>query len=139
MLDKDIQEVPTIVLEDVSKIYRNETKALNNVNIRIDKGEFVFVVGTSGSGKSTFIKLLLKEIEPTSGKVFVNGRDLTRLRRNQVPTLRRGIGVVFQDFRLLKDRTVFENVAFAQRIIGASKHEINRRVPEVLATVGLSE
>lgn len=139
MLDKDIQEVPTIVLEDVSKIYRNETKALNNVNIRIDKGEFVFVVGTSGSGKSTFIKLLLKEIEPTSGKVFVNGRDLTRLRRNQVPTLRRGIGVVFQDFRLLKDRTVFENVAFAQRIIGASKQEINRRVPEVLATVGLSE
>jgi len=139
MLEKDVREVPTIVLENVSKIYKNDTKALDNINIRINKGEFVFVVGTSGSGKSTFIKLLLKELDPTSGKVFVNGRDLTRLRRNQVPTLRRGIGVVFQDFRLLKDRTVFENVAFAQRIIGASKHEINRRVPEILATVGLSE
>ena len=101
--------------------------------------EFVFVVGASGSGKSTFIKLIMKEIEPTGGKVFVNGRDLVRLRRKQVPILRRSIGVVFQDFRLLKDRTVFENVAFAQRIIGATKHDIRKRVPEVLALVGLSE
>lgn len=138
-MDIGTKEVPPIVLESVSKTYKNDVLALNDVNIRIDKGEFVFVVGTSGSGKSTFIKLLLKEIEPTHGKVFVNGRDLVRLRRKQVPILRRSIGVVFQDFRLLKDRTVFENVAFAQRIIGATKHDINRRVPEVLALVGLSE
>ncbi|SET47314.1 cell division ATP-binding protein FtsE [[Clostridium] polysaccharolyticum] len=138
-MDLETKEIPPIVLEGVSKIYRSDVLALNDVSIRIDKGEFVFVVGTSGSGKSTFIKLVMKEIEPTKGKVFVNGRDLVRLRRKQVPILRRGIGVVFQDFRLLKDRTVFENVAFAQRIIGAAKHEINKRVPEVLALVGLSE
>lgn len=138
-MDIGTKEVPPIVLEGVTKTYKSDVLALNEVNIRIDKGEFVFVVGTSGSGKSTFIKLLMKEIEPTKGKVFVNGRDLVRLRRKQVPILRRSIGVVFQDFRLLKDRTVFENVAFAQRIIGATKHEINRRVPEVLALVGLSE
>lgn len=138
-MDIETKEVPPIVLEGISKTYRNDVLALNDINIRIDKGEFVFVVGASGSGKSTFIKLILKEIEPTAGKVFVNGRDLLRLRRKQVPMLRRGIGVVFQDFRLLKDRTVFENVAFAQRIIGATKHEINKRVPEVLALVGLSD
>lgn len=138
-MDIGTKEVPPIVLEGVSKTYRNDVLALNDINIRIEKGEFVFVVGASGSGKSTFIKLIMKELEPTTGKVFVNGRDLLRLRRKQVPVLRRSIGVVFQDFRLLKDRTVFENVAFAQRIIGATKHEINQRVPEVLALVGLSE
>ena len=138
-MDIETKEVPPIVLEGISKTYRNDVLALNDINIRIEKGEFVFVVGASGSGKSTFIKLILKEIEPTAGKVFVNGRDLLRLRRKQVPMLRRGIGVVFQDFRLLKDRTVFENVAFAQRIIGTMKHEINKRVPEVLALVGLSD
>lgn len=138
-MDIGTKEVPPIVLEGVSKTYRNDILALNDINIRIEKGEFVFVVGASGSGKSTFIKLIMKELEPTTGKVFVNGRDLLRLRRKQVPVLRRSIGVVFQDFRLLKDRTVFENVAFAQRIIGATKHEINKRVPEVLALVGLSE
>lgn len=138
-MDVETKEVPPIVLEGISKTYRNDVLALNDINVRIEKGEFVFVVGASGSGKSTFIKLILKEIEPTTGKVFVNGRDLLRLRRKQVPMLRRGIGVVFQDFRLLKDRTVFENVAFAQRIIGAAKHDMNKRVPEVLALVGLSE
>lgn len=138
-MDIGTKEVPPIVLEGISKTYRNDVVALNNINIRIAKGEFVFVVGASGSGKSTFIKLILKEIEPTAGKVFVNGRDLVRLRRKQVPMLRRGIGVVFQDFRLLKDRTVFDNVAFAMRIVGATKHEINKRVPEVLALVGLTE
>ncbi len=138
-MDIGTKEIPPIVLEGVSKTYRSDVVALNDVNIRIEKGEFVFIVGTSGSGKSTFIKLVMKEIEPSRGKVFVNGRDLTRLRRKQVPILRRSIGVVFQDFRLLKDRTVFENVAFAQRIIGATKHDINKRVPEVLALVGLSE
>lgn len=138
-MDIETKEIPPIVLEGVSKTYRSDVLALNDINIRIEKGEFVFVVGASGSGKSTFIKLIMKEIEPTEGKVFVNGRDLVRLRRKQVPILRRSIGVVFQDFRLLKDRTVFENVAFAQRIIGATKHEIRKRVPEVLALVGLSE
>nr|WP_297932391.1 cell division ATP-binding protein FtsE [uncultured Lachnoclostridium sp.] len=135
----ETKEIPPIVLEGVSKTYRSDVLALNDIDVRIEKGEFVFVVGASGSGKSTFIKLIMKEIEPTKGKVFVNGRDLLRLRRKQIPILRRSIGVVFQDFRLLKDRTVFENVAFAQRIIGASKHDIKKRVPEVLALVGLSE
>ncbi len=139
MIEKGTKEIPPIVFEGVSKTYRNDTLALDNLNIRIDRGEFVFIVGASGSGKSTFIKLVLKEIEPTGGKVFVNGRELTRLRRSQVPILRRGIGVVFQDFRLLKDRTVYENVAFAQRIIGAAKTTIRRRVPEVLALVGLAD
>lgn len=120
-------------------MYKRDVHALNDINIRIEKGEFVFIVGTSGSGKSTFVKLLMKEIEPTTGKVFVNGRDLERLRRKQVPILRRSIGVVFQDFRLLKDRTVFENVAFAMRIVGTTRHEINKRVPEVLGLVGLSD
>lgn len=138
-MDIETKEIPPIVLEGVSKTYRSDVLALNDIDVRIEKGEFVFVVGASGSGKSTFIKLIMKEIEPTKGKVFVNGRDLLRLRRKQIPILRRSIGVVFQDFRLLKDRTVFENVAFAQRIIGASKHDIKKRVPEVLALVGLSE
>lgn len=138
-MDIETKEIPPIVLEGVSKTYRSDVLALDDINIRIEKGEFVFIVGTSGSGKSTFIKLVMKEIEPTKGKIFVNGRDLVRLRRKQVPILRRSIGVVFQDFRLLKDRSVFENVAFAQRIVGATRHEINKRVPEVLALVGLSE
>lgn len=139
MMDLGTKEVPPIVLEGISKIYKRDVQALSDINIRIEKGEFVFVVGASGSGKSTFIKLIMKEIEPTTGKVFVNGRDLERLRRKQVPSLRRSIGVVFQDFRLLKDRTVFENVAFAMRIVGATRHEINKRVPEVLALVGISD
>ena len=138
-MDIETKEIPPIVLEGVSKTYRSDVLALNDINIRIEKGEFVFVVGASGSGKSTFIKLIMKEIEPTEGKVFVNGRDLVRLRRKQVPILRRSIGVVFQDFRLLKDRTVFFFFFFAQRIIGVIKHVIRKRVADVLTFVGLSE
>lgn len=132
-------EAPIIVLEDVSKTYQAGTPAIKDVSLTIRKGEFVFIVGSSGSGKSTLIKLLLKEIEPTSGKIFVNGKDLTRLRRGQVPKLRRNIGVVFQDFRLLRDRNVFENVAFAQRVIEKSNRSIRRNVPAILSIVGLSD
>ncbi|SFR65092.1 cell division ATP-binding protein FtsE [Anaeromicropila populeti] len=135
----DEDELPIIALENVSKSYASETKALQDVSLRILKGEFVFIVGSSGSGKSTLIKLMLKEVEPTIGKVYVNGKELTRLRRGQVPAFRRTLGIVFQDFRLLKDRTVFENVAFAQQVIGAGKHEILKKVPDILATVGLIE
>ena len=137
-MDIETKEIPPIVLEGVSKTYRSDVLALNDIDVRIEKGEFVFVVGTSGSGKSTFIKLIMKEIEPTKGKVFVNGRDLVRLRRKQVPILRRSIGVVFQDFRLLKDRTVFENVAFAQRIVQTPSREIKKNVPAILSIVGLA-
>ena len=103
-----------IKLEHVSKAYSAGIPALNDVSLHIKEGEFVFVVGESGSGKSTFIRLLLKELEPTSGKIFINGQEINRLKRKQIPKLRRNIGVVFQDFRLLRDRNVYENVAFAQ-------------------------
>ena len=106
-----------ITLENVSKSYAKGQPALNNVSLHIDKGEFVFIVGNSGSGKSTLIKLLLKELEPTSGTIKVNDQDLGKLKRRQVPKYRRGVGCVFQDFRLLKDRNVYENVAFAQRVV----------------------
>ena len=121
--------LPIIALDAVSKQYQTGVDALKDVSIRIEQGEFVFVVGKSGSGKSTFIKLLLKELDPTSGKLYIAGRLVNKLRRKQVPLYRRNIGVVFQDFRLLKDRTVFENVAFAQRIIGRNKREIIRMYP----------
>ena len=104
-----------ITLENVSKSYAKGQPALNDVSLHIDKGEFVFIVGNSGSGKSTLIKLLLKELEPTSGTIIVNDQDLGKMKRRKVPKYRRGVGVVFQDFRLLKDRNVYENVAFAQR------------------------
>lgn len=132
-------EAPIIVLENVSKAYLAGSMAIKDVSLKIRKGEFVFIVGSSGSGKSTLIKLLLKEIEPTEGKIYVNGKDLTRLRRGQIPKLRRSIGVVFQDFRLLKDRNVFENVAFAQRVIEKSNRSIRRNVPAILSIVGLSD
>ena len=135
----DREDLPIIVMDHISMTYPGGTKAIQELSLRIEKGEFVFIVGTSGSGKSTLIKLLLKEVEPTSGKIYVSGKDLVRLRRRQTPAYRRGIGVVFQDFRLLKDRNVFENVAFAQRVIGASNHSINRQVPGILSIVGLSE
>ncbi|MCI9537383.1 MAG: cell division ATP-binding protein FtsE [Eubacterium sp.] len=128
-----------IALDAVSKQYQTGVDALKDVSIRIEQGEFVFVVGKSGSGKSTFIKLLLKELDPTSGKLYIAGRLVNKLRRKQVPLYRRNIGVVFQDFRLLKDRTVFENVAFAQRIIGRNKREIIRNVSTMLTIVGLTE
>ena len=127
-----------IVLEDVSKSYSTGAPALSGVNLTINKGEFVFVVGDSGSGKSTLIKLLLRELTPTTGKVQVNGYDVGRLKRRKVPKIRRNIGVVFQDFRLLKDWNVYENVAFAQRIIQVPTREIRKNVPSILSTVGLA-
>ena len=127
-----------IRLEHVSKSYSAGIPALNDVNLEIDNGEFVFIVGDSGSGKSTLIKLLLKELEPTEGTIMVNGKNLGKIRRHQIPKFRRGIGVVFQDFRLLKDRNVYENIAFAQKVIGESTYNIKKKVPIMLSTVGLA-
>ena len=128
-----------ITLRNVSKSYGKGQPAIDHMDLQIDKGEFVFVVGNSGSGKSTLIKLLLKELEPTEGTIEVNGQILNKLKRRKVPKYRRGVGVVFQDFRLLKDRTVYENVAFAQRVIERPNRVIKKRVPEVLTLVGLAE
>ena len=128
-----------ITFENVTKSYGNGAPALSNLNIEIEDGEFVFVVGTSGSGKSTFIKLLLKELEPTEGKIIVNDTELRKLRSGKTAKYRRKVGVVFQDFRLLKDRNVYENIAFAQRVIGVSTREIKKNVPRMLSLVGLSE
>ena len=128
-----------ITLENVSKSYAKGQPALNDVSLHIDKGEFVFIVGNSGSGKSTPIKLLLKELEPTSGTIIVNDQNLGKMKRRKVPKYRRGVGVVFQDFRLLKDRNVYENVAFAQRVIERPNRVIKKRVPEILTLVGLAE
>lgn len=133
------KQLPIIALDDVSKQYQTGVDALKHISMQIQNGEFVFVVGKSGSGKSTFIKLLLKELDPTSGRLYIAGRLVNKLKRKQVPLYRRNIGVVFQDFRLLKDRTVFENVAFAQRIIGRSKREIIRNVTTMLTIVGLTD
>lgn len=127
-----------IKLENVSKAYSAGVPALNDVNLEIADGEFVFIVGDSGSGKSTLIKLLLKELEPTEGTIIVDGRRLNSIRHKQIPKFRRNLGVVFQDFRLLKDRNVYDNVAFAQRVIGASVRESKRRVPVMLSMVGLA-
>ena len=129
--------IPIIAMDHVSKQYSTGVEALSDVSICIHKGEFVFVVGKSGSGKSTFIKLLLKELNPTEGRIFVGGRQVTNLKRKQVSLYRRKIGVLFQDFRLLKNKTVFENVAFAQEIIGMTKRDIARNVPIMLEMVGL--
>jgi cell division transport system ATP-binding protein len=128
-----------IVFESVTKVYDPNVVALDDVSFTIDKGEFVFVVGASGSGKSTMIRLLLKELEPTSGRIFVGGRDLSRLKRSKVPLLRRNVGCVFQDFKLLPNRTASENVAYALKVQGESKADIRRKVPEVLSLVGLSD
>ena len=128
-----------ITLENVGKSYAKGQPALNDVSLHIDKGEFVFIVGNSGSGKSTLIKLLLKELEPTSGTIIVNDQNLGKMKRRKVPKYRRGVGVVFQDFRLLKDRNVYENVAFAQRVIERPNRVIKKRVPEILTLVGLAE
>lgn len=128
-----------ITLENVSKSYAKGQPGLNDVSLHIDKGEFVFIVGNSGSGKSTLIKLLLKELEPTSGTIIVNDQNLGKMKRRKVPKYRRGVGVVFQDFRLLKDRNVYENVAFAQRVIERPNRVIKKRVPEILTLVGLAE
>lgn len=127
-----------ITLENVSKAYATGAPALNGVNLHINRGEFVFVVGDSGSGKSTLIKLLLRELVPTSGYINVMGYDLSKIRHRKIPKFRRNLGIVFQDFRLLKELTVYDNVAFAQRIIQVSNKDIKRNVPSILATVGLA-
>lgn len=127
-----------IHIEHVSKSYQAGIPALNDVNIDIKEGEFVFLVGDSGSGKSTLIKLLLKELEPSEGKITVNGIELNRIRRRKIPKYRRNVGVVFQDFRLLKDRNVYENVAFAQRVVGIPGRRIRKNVPKMLSLVGLA-
>jgi cell division transport system ATP-binding protein len=122
----------------VTKIYEPDVAALGDVSFVFDKGEFVFIVGASGSGKSTVIRLVLKELEPTAGKIFVGGRDLTRLKRKKVPLLRRNVGCVFQDFKLLPNRSAAENVAYALKVQGENANSIRRKVPEVLNLVGLS-
>ncbi|MBO5372546.1 MAG: cell division ATP-binding protein FtsE [Lachnospiraceae bacterium] len=127
-----------IKLEHVSKTYSAGIPALNDINLEITEGEFVFIVGDSGSGKSTLIKLLLKELEPSEGVITVDGKKLHTIRRRHIPKFRRNLGVVFQDFRLLKDRNVYDNVAFAQRVIGAPVRESRRKVPAILSTVGLA-
>ena len=127
-----------VVFDTVTKIYEPDVAALSDVSFAIDKGEFVFIVGASGSGKSTVIRLVLKELEPTQGKIFVGGRDLTRLKRSKVPLLRRNVGCVFQDFKLLPNRNASENVAYALKVQGENADSIRRKVPEVLNLVGLS-
>ena len=127
-----------IEFKNVYKKYGTGTEAVKNASFRIEKGEFAFLVGTSGSGKSTLIKLILKEEEPSSGNIIINGKDTTFLKQNRVPFLRRSMGIVFQDFRLLPDKTVYENVAFAMYIVKATPKHIRRQVPMVLSLVGLS-
>lgn len=127
-----------IKFSKVSKMYDNNVKALSDINIEIEKGEFVFLVGPSGAGKSTFIKMLLKEVEPTTGQIIVGKIDLSKLTRSRIPYYRRKIGMVFQDFRLIPTLNVYENVAFAMKVVEATPKEIRRRVPMVLSLVGLS-
>ena len=126
-----------IEFRNVYKVYEPGTRALNGVSLKIEDGEFVFLVGPSGSGKSTIIKILTAELQPTSGSVFVNGFTLEKIRRSAVPYMRRTLGVIFQDFRLIDNKSVYENVAFAMRVIGASEKEIKKRLPYVLELVGL--
>ncbi|HSH35431.1 cell division ATP-binding protein FtsE [Schnuerera sp.] len=124
---------------NISKKYKNGVKALSNINLSISKGEFVFIVGPSGAGKSTLIKLILKEEDPTEGKIYLNEKDITKVKNRRIPYIRRNVGVVFQDFRLLSNKTVYENVAFAMEIIGAHPKDIRRNVPMVLSMVDLSK
>jgi cell division transport system ATP-binding protein len=128
---------PMIVFEGVTKIYDPNVVALRDTSFVIEKGEFVFLVGPSGSGKSTIMRLLLKELDPTRGRILVGGRELNRLKRSKVPMLRRNLGCVFQDFKLLTDRTAYENVSYALKVQGQSKTQIRAKVPEILALVGL--
>ena len=127
-----------IRLENVSKTYQQGVPAVDNVNLHIEQGEFVFIMGSSGSGKSTLIKMLLKELEPTSGEITINGQKLSKIPRKKIPNFRRNIGVVFQNFRLLPDRNVYENVAFALKVVEAPNKEIKKKVPMVLSMVGLA-
>ncbi len=127
-----------LVLENVTVTYPTGITALDDVSLHVEKAEFVFIVGSSGSGKTTLMKLLMKELDPTSGKVFVCGKDYSKLKRREIPKIRRKIGMVYQNFRLLKDRTVYENVAFAQRVIETPTRYIRRQVPSMLTLVGLA-
>ena len=127
-----------VVFDGVTKVYEPNVAALRDVSFVIEKGEFVFVVGASGSGKSTVVRLVLKEIDPTSGRVLVGGRDLARLKRSKVPLLRRNVACVFQDFKLLPNRTAAENVAYALKVLGENRNDIRKKVPEVLNLVGLA-
>ncbi|MDU7338378.1 MAG: cell division ATP-binding protein FtsE [Clostridium sp.] len=124
---------------DVCKTYGNGTEALRGVNLKVEKGEFVFIVGSSGAGKSTFLKLITCEESPNSGEIIVNGRKLSTVKRRDVPYVRRTMGMVFQDFRLIDKMTVYDNVAFAMHVVGASQREIKKRVPYILNLVGLAE
>jgi cell division transport system ATP-binding protein len=142
-LTPDLRPAPSpssamIVFESVTKVYDPDVVALREVSFVIDKGEFVFVVGPSGSGKSTVVRLLLKELEPTRGRILVGGRDLGRLKRSKVPLLRRNLGCVFQDFKLLPNRTASENVAYALKVQGERPELVRKKVPEALSLVGLS-
>ena len=128
-----------ITLKNVTKEYDKENTGLTNVSLDVEKGEFVFIVGKSGSGKTTLMKLLQKELEPTSGQIIVNGQNYKELKRKELPKLRRQMGMVFQDFRLLKDRTIFENVAFAQKVVEAPTRYIKRQVENMLDMVGLKD
>lgn len=128
-----------LLMNEVSKIYETGSVALQDVNIHIEHGEFVFIVGPSGAGKSTLFKMLFREVQPTSGEIFINGTNILNLDDKEVPFLRRQLGIVFQDYRLLPDRTVYENVAFAMQVIEAPRRKINRRVLNVLELVGLGD
>ena len=128
-----------IELKDVKKEYSKGVAALNGINLKVEQGEFVFIVGDSGSGKSTLIKLIMKELDPTSGSIVVNGQNLNKMRHRKIPMYRRAIGVVFQDFRLLKDRNIYENIAFAQRVTETPSRIIKKKVPAALSLVGLAE
>ncbi len=126
-----------IEFNDVSKVYANGTRALQHLNLYVDKGEFVFIVGSSGAGKSTFLKLIMCEEKPTSGQILLNGQEISNAKRREIPYIRRKMGIVFQDFRLIDTMTVFDNVAFAMRVTGASYYDIKKRVPYILGLVGL--
>ena len=126
-----------IEFRNVSKVYNNGTEALHNINLKVDKGEFVFIVGSSGAGKSTFLKLITCEERPNEGQVIIDGQDVSHIRKGKIPYVRRKMGLVFQDFRLIDHMTVYDNVAFAMRVVGASPRTIKKRVPYILSLVGL--
>ena len=127
-----------IEFKNVSKLYRKGVRAVRNINLKVDDGEFVFLTGKSGAGKSTLLKLITRELTASDGEVIVNGRDLKRLKDREIPKYRRELGIVFQDFRLLNDRNVYENIAFAQRVIGAPLSEIRKNVPMMMQLTGIS-
>lgn len=135
MLPKE--DYPLIEFRNVSKVYNNGTEALHNINLTVEKGEFVFIVGSSGAGKSTFLKLITCEEHPNEGQVIIDGEDVSRIRKGKIPYVRRKMGLVFQDFRLIDHMTVYDNVAFAMRVVGASPRTIKKRVPYILSLVGL--